>query len=218
VAYGFIPPLMKDYNPNIKQVGIEYNPDKAKQLIVQAEKIHRGKLPKLTLAMPGTDVVVRQEGDFLSRCFKNAGLNVEIDYMDWPTFQEKIKTKSAQMFLLGWIADYPDVENFLQLFYSKSISPGPNNFNYSNPEFDKLYRQAVIMQDCPERTELYQKAERIVVDDCPAVFLLHGVAYVLHHDWVHNYKPHAFAYGLSKYYRIDKAKRATYKQLLKEDK
>ena len=218
VAYGFIPPLMKDYNPDIKQVGIEYNPDKAKQLLAEAEKIYGGKLPKLTLAMPSTDVVARQEGDFLNRCFKSVGLNIDIDYMDWPTFLEKIKTKSAQVFMLGWIADYPDIENFLQLFYSKSISPGPNNFNYSNPEFDKIYRQAVIMQDCPERTELYRKAERIVVEDCPAVFLLHGVAYVLHHDWVHNYKPHAFGYGLSKYYRIDKAKRAAYKKLLKENK
>jgi ABC-type transport system substrate-binding protein len=217
-AYGFIPPLMKDYNPSIKDIGIEYNQEKARHLLTQAEKIYGGKLPKLTLLMPSTDVVARQEGDFLNYCFKNVGLNIEIDYMDWPTFQEKIKTKSAQMFLLGWIADYPDAENFLQLFYSKSISPGPNNFNYSNPEFDEIYRQAVVMPDSPERTELYRKAERIVVEDCPAVFMLHGVAYVLHHEWVHNYKPHAFGYGLSKYYRIDTAKRAAYKELLKEDK
>ncbi|HEW79137.1 MAG TPA: peptide ABC transporter substrate-binding protein, partial [Phycisphaerales bacterium] len=147
--------------------------------------------------------------------FKEVGLDVEIDYMDWPTFQNKVKTKSAQMFTLGWIADYPDAENFLQLFYSKNASPGPNNFNYSNPEFDKIYEQIAVMPDSDERTELYRKAERIVVEDCPAVFLMHGVAYVLHHDWLYNYKPHAFGYGLSKYRRIDNTKRLAYKELLK---
>ncbi len=181
----------------------------------RAEQVYGGKLPKLTLAMPGTDVVFRQRGEFLSRCFKEVGLDVEIDYMDWPTFQNKVKTKSAQMFTLGWIADYPDAENFLQLFYSKNASPGPNNFNYSNPEFDKIYEQIAVMPDSDERTELYRKAERIVVEDCPAVFLMHGVAYVLHHDWLYNYKPNAFGYGLSKYRRIDNTKRLAYKELLK---
>ena len=216
LAYGFIPPLMKAYDPRIKEiVKTVYNPERAIQLVKRAEQVYGGKLPKLTLAMPGTDVVFRQRGEFLSRCFKEVGLDVEIDYMDWPTFQNKVKTKSAQMFTLGWIADYPDAENFLQLFYSKNASPGPNNFNYSNPEFDKIYEQIAVMPDSDERTELYRKAERIVVEDCPAVFLMHGVAYVLHHDWLYNYKPHAFGYGLSKYRRIDNTKRLAYKELLK---
>lgn len=216
VAYGFIPPLMKAYDPQIKQMTKRtYNPEKARQLVKQAEALYGGKLPRLTLSMAGTDVVARQAGQFYRRCFKNAGLDIQIDYMDWPTFQNKIKTKSAQIFSLGWIADYPDAENFLQLFYSKNASPGPNNFNYSNPEFDKIYEQIAVVPDSPERTKLYRKAERIVVEDCPAVFLLHGVAYVLHHDWVHNYKPHAFGYGLTKYRRIDTAKRAAYKELLR---
>lgn len=216
LAYGFIPPLMKAYDPQIKEiVKTVYNPERAIQLVKRAEQVYGGKLPKLTLAMPGTDVVFRQRGEFLSRCFKEVGLDVEIDYMDWPTFQNKVKTKSAQMFTLGWIADYPDAENFLQLFYSKNASPGSNNFNYSNPEFDKIYEQIAVMPDSDERTELYRKAERIVVEDCPAVFLMHGVAYVLHHDWLYNYKPNAFGYGLSKYRRIDNTKRLAYKELLK---
>jgi len=215
-ACGFIPPLMKSYDPRIKEiVKTSYNPERAMKLVKQAEEIYGGKLPKLTLAMPGTDVVFRQRGEFLKRCFKSVGLDVEIDYMDWPTFQNKIKTKSAQIFSLGWIADYPDAENFLQLFYSKNASPGPNNFNYSNPDFDRIYEQVSVMADSPERTRLYRKAERIIVEDCPAVFLLHGVAFVLHHDWLYNYKPHAFGYGLSKYRRIDKTKRAAYRELLK---
>lgn len=215
-AYGFIPPLMSAYNPDIEKTAkTSYDPQKARQLVKEAERIHGSKLPRLTLSMPGTDVVFRQEGDFLKRCFREVGLDIEIDYMDWPTFQDKIKTKSAQIFSLGWIADYPDAENFLQLFYSKNISPGPNNFNYSNPEFDRIYEKASVMPDCPERDALYRKAEQIVVDDCPAVFLMHGMAYILVHDWLYNAKPHAFAYGLAKYRRVNAAQRAAYGELLR---
>jgi ABC-type transport system substrate-binding protein len=207
---------MSTYNPDIKNTAqTSYDPQKAIRLVKEAERIYGSKLPKLTLAMPGTDVIFRQEGDFLKRCFREVGLDVEIDYMDWPTFQDKIKTKSAQMFSLGWVGDYPDAENFLQLFYSKNSSPGPNNFNYSNPEFDRIYEKARVMPDCPERDALYRKAEEIVVKDCPAVFLVHGVAYILTHDWLYNAKPHAFAYGLAKYRRADAAKRANYSELLR---
>jgi len=211
VAYGFIPPLMKAYNPEIRKIGRSFDPERAVQLVKEAEKVYGGKLPKLKLLTGGTDTLSRQMGQFWQRGFKEIGLDVDVEYMDWPTFQDKIKTKSAQMFTLGWVADYPDAENFLQLFYSKNISPGTNNFNYSNPEFDRIYEQVAVMADSPQRTELYRRAECIVVEDCPAAFINHRVAYVLHHDWVGNYKPHVFQYGLGKYHRIDTAKRAAYK-------
>jgi len=218
VAYGFIPPMMKDYNPEISKIGRGYNPQKASELVKEAEKIYGGKLPRLKLAMGGADTLQRQFGQFLQRNFKDVGLDLEVEYMDWPTFLGKVHTKSTQMFSLGWIADYPDVESFLQLFYTKNISPGTNNFNYSNPQFDKLYEQVAVMPDCPERTELYRKMELMILEDCPAAFINHPVGYVLHHDWLYNYKLHAFQYGLAKYYRTDMAKRAEYKKLLKKVK
>jgi oligopeptide transport system substrate-binding protein len=169
----------------------------------------------LKLAMGGADTLQRQFGQFLQLNFKDVGLDLEVEYMDWPTFLGKVHTKSTQMFSLGWIADYPDVETFLQLFYSKNISPGSNNCNYSNPQFDKLYEQVAVMPDCPERVKLYRNMELMILEDCPAAFINHPVGYVLYHDWVYNYKPHVFQYGLSKYHRVDVAKRAVYKKLLK---
>ncbi len=218
VAYGFIPPVMKDYNPQISKIGKGFDPQKAIELVRGAEKIYGGKLPRLKLTMGGTETLQRQIGQFLQRNFRDVGLDVEVEYMDWPTFLGKVHTKSTQMFSLGWIADYPDVETFLQLFYTKNISPGTNNFNYSSPEFDKLYEQVTVMPDCPERMELYWKMELVILEDCPATFINHPVGYVLHHDWVYNYKPHSFQYGLAKYYRADMAKRAAYKGLLKKVK
>jgi len=74
------------------------------------------------------------------------------------------------------------------------------------------------MSESPERCELYRQMEIMVLEDCPAAFLNHRVAYALVHDWYKNYKPHAFAYGLSKYRRIDLAQRAAYKELLNKVK
>jgi ABC-type transport system substrate-binding protein len=143
-------------------------------------------------------------------------LEIEIEYFDWPTYLEKLRTKSLQVYFSGWMADIPDVENFLQVFYSKS-SPWPNSSNFSNAEFDRLYEQASVMQDSAERTELYRKAERIVVEEVPCGFIYHRIFYVMYHEWIENFKPNAykpdsFGYGLSKYYKIDTAKRNAYKK------
>lgn len=216
VAYGLIPPIMPSYNPEIKEKGYaKYDPEKAQELLKEAEKIHGGKLPTLKIALPGTSTWYRQFGQFLKRNLNAVGLEVETEYMDMPTYQEKVNTKSIQMFTSGSSATSPDAQDFLAMFYSRYNAPGPNKFNYSNPEFDELYEKAQVMLDSPEKHQLYRKMELIVLEDCPAAFLNHRVAYVLHHDWYKNYKPHAFAYGLSKYRRIDLVKRTAYKELLK---
>lgn len=214
-AYGFIPPLMRAYDPAVKEYGTGFDPDKARRLVKEAEKVHGGKLPTLKYSVGGTDTLSRQICQYHQRALKDVGIEIEMDYMDWPTFQDKVKTKSTQMFSLGWVADYPDVENFLGLFYSKNVSPGINNFNYTSAKFDKIYETVAVMQDCPERKELYRRAEKIIIEDCPAAFINHRVAYILYHDWVLNYKPHVFQYGLAKYRRVDMEKRNAYKKLLK---
>ena len=113
-------------------------------------------------------------------------------------------------------ATLSDAQDLLQSFYSKYWAPGSNSNNYSNPEFDKLYEKIEVMFDSPERQQLYRKMELIVMEDCPAAFLNHPVAYALHHDWYKNYKPNVFTQGLSKFRRIDLKKRAEYQELLEK--
>ncbi|MGA2680031.1 MAG: ABC transporter substrate-binding protein [Sedimentisphaerales bacterium] len=217
VAFGFIPPCMTGYDPNIRQISkTEYNPEKARRLIAEAEKFNGGPLPEFKLTMQGTDTTFRQMGQFLKRSLEEIGLKVEAEYLDWPTYLEKLRTKGLQIYQCGWIADYPDVESFLQIFYSRR-APWPNETCYSNREYDSIFEQAALMNDSPRRTELYREAERIVVEDAPCAFLFHRIFYVMHHDWVSNLKPNAyrpdcFGYGFSKYYRIDVAKRAEYQK------
>ncbi len=215
VAYGFIPPNMPGYDPNIKDYShTEYNPDKARGYLSQAEQLHGGPLPEFRLTLGGTDTTYRQIGQFLEAAMENIGLQIEVEALDWPTYLEKMRTKSVQLYTSGWIADWPDAENFLQVFYSKR-SPWPNSSNYNNPEFDKIYEQAELMEDSPERTELYRKAERIAVEDAVGAFLYHRIWYAMYHDWIGNLKPNAYfpecsGYGLSKYYRVDTQKRRAY--------
>ncbi len=154
---------------------------------------------------------VRQATELFIHFMDKIGIVVKPSYNNWPTFLEKMERRQAQMFSLGWVADYPDAENFLQLFYGPNSSPGPNHANYADPAFDKMYEQVREMQDTPERTAIYQKMADIVVEDCPWIFTSNPLAYGLQHHWLGNYKYHDFPYGMEKYRKIDVAGRAEWK-------
>lgn len=217
IAHGFIPPAMPAYDPNIAEKGYaEYNPEKARQLVKEAEKVHGGPIPPLKIAMAGTSTFYRQLGQFMEKNYTGVGLDVELQFMDWPTYLQKLKTRSVQIFSSGWVASMPDAEDFLSIFYSKNWAPGSNSFNYKNEEFDRLYEKVSVMLDSPERRELYRRMQLIVLEDCPAAFKCHRVIYRLHHGWLFNYKQHAFQHGLWKYRRVDMQKRAAYEKLSKK--
>ncbi len=217
VAHGYIPPVMQGYDPTIEDISSSQRDlARAKTYLQEAERIHGGPLGRLRLAMGGTDATIRQMGQFLQSCMAQIGLTVELEMFDWPTFLERMRNGSHQMFFSGWIADYPDAENFMQVYYSKN-SPWPNSTQYSNPEFDAIYEQISVMPDSPERTALYHRAQRIVVHDLPAAYVYHRISYLLHHDWVENivpnsYRPDTNGMGLTKFFQVDNDKRERYKK------
>jgi ABC-type transport system substrate-binding protein len=222
-AYGFIPPPMKEYDQSIHADSPSvYNVEKARESLKEAELLNGGPLPRLKLAMGGTDFIYKQMGQFFQRNLREIGLNVELELFDWPTFLEKMRTGDLQIFFSGWMADYPDAESFLQVFYSKN-APWPNSSNYSNPEFDALYEQASKMLDSPERVELYRQAQKIVLKDMPCAFTYHRTGYIIYHGWLSNLKPDGYksdtiGFGYSKYYRIDPQQRQEYRKQLHEYK
>ncbi|MCG3179978.1 MAG: Oligopeptide-binding protein OppA [Phycisphaerae bacterium] len=210
---GPIPSMFPGYRTDKVNPYVAFDLDLAKAKLAEAEKIQGGPIPPMRLALGGTDTTVTQMGKFFRIQMKQIGLDVEVDYMTWPRFQEAQKTRSHQLFGLGWVADYPDAESFLLLFYSKNRSPGPNGTNYSNPEFDRLYEQAKGLPSLNDRIPLYQKMEDIVIEDCPWLITHYRLAFILHYDWLKNYKPNDFANGTLKYQRVDMALR---KRRLKE--
>jgi len=179
----------------------------AKEELAAAGRLVNGEIPELKLDLPGRDRAVLRMGEFVQQQFGKLGLKLRVIPNDWPGLQEKVHNKQCQIYTMGWHADYPDAENFLQLFYSPNIAKFTNNSNYSNPEFDKLYERARTMPDTPERTEIYVRMVNMISRDCPVLLLSEPLSFVLVYDWVHNVKPHPIGYGYLKYQRLDTALR-----------
>ena len=219
-AYGFIPLIMAGYDETIKEWSPgQFDPQKAKAYLKEAEQLHGGPIPKLRLAIGRTGTVQKQTLQFLARNLSEIGLEVETELYDWPTYLEKMRNGSHQMFFSGWMADYPDVESFLSVFYSKNAS-WPNSTNFNSPEFDAIYERVSVMPDSPERMELYRQAQRIVLEEMPCAFTYHRIGYIIHHDWLENLKPDPYkadatGFGHLKYYTVDAAKRDTYRKTFK---
>jgi ABC-type transport system substrate-binding protein len=116
---------------------------------------------------------------------------------------KKTNTKTAQLFGMAWGADYPDAENFLGLMYGPNGAPGSNASNYKNSAFDKIFAQAAIMQDSPERTALYEKLYEMVGDDVPWIYGLHRTTVSVSHGWMKNYKYTEFDNSQAQYLNVD---------------
>jgi ABC-type transport system substrate-binding protein len=202
-ANGPIPPTFPPYDPEFKNPYSRFDPDLALKKLKEAEIVRGGPIPRLVMDFGGADTTTRQMGEYYTAAFAKIGLDLAVEYNTWPKFQDKIKSKACQIFTLGWVADYPDAENFLFLFYGKNVSPGPNNANYVNPEFDVLFEEATMTFDSPERQAEYRRLSQMVVEDCPWVFLFHPKGYTLYYDWVKNIHINLFVSGGLKYRRID---------------
>lgn len=150
------------------------------------------------------DPEARAATELLVDFMRQIGVELTPVYNSWPAFLDRLDRGQVQLYQLGWVADYPDAENFLQLFYSPNRSPGPNHSNYANAECDALYEQIRVMPaDAPERLRLCRRMVEIISEDCPWIFTHHPMDYIIHHPWLKNYKPHDFPYGMAKYYNID---------------
>jgi len=202
-----IPPGIAGYEADFKNPYRQANIEKAKELLAKAGYPNGQGLPPLEVAGM-SDSTARQISEYEAKEFAKIGVKLKINAYSWPEFQNAVKTRRGQMWGFAWSADYPDAENFLQLFYSKNASPGPNDANYNNPEFDKLYEKTLAMQDTPERTAIYKQMVKILVEDCPWIFGAHRLAFQLYYPWLKNMKIHDFDHAFYKYYRIDEAVKA----------
>jgi ABC-type transport system substrate-binding protein len=185
-----------------------FNLEKAKRLLVEAgypEGIDRstGRRLELTMELGSATSNTRQMMELMADMYQKIGIVLKASYNTWPAFIEKMNRRQAQMFQLGWVADYPDAENFLQLFYSKNESPGPNHVNYRNADIDRMYEKIRTMLPSMERTAIYEEMAGIIIEDCPWIFMYQPMDFGLTHSWYENYVSHAFPYGMGKYRRVN---------------
>jgi ABC-type transport system substrate-binding protein len=215
-ASGPIPPGIAGFEKQDSPYPFDLN--HARELLARAgypggKDPKTGRRLKLNLDIGNpNDPEVRASVELFSSFMDKIGIQIVPVYNNWPTFLSRLERRQAQLFRLGWVADYPDAENFLQLFYGPNSSPGPNHCNYANKSFDALYEKVRVMADTPERTALYMQMAGIVVEDCPWIFEQHPLSYGLHHQWLKNYKPHDFPYGMNKYHAVDYIQREQWKK------
>ena len=200
-----IPPGVAGHTDN--PYPYEYSLERAKQLIAEAGypdgRDSEGHPLRLSMIMPGSGSTdARQEADFYEEALRAIGVNLVVQQLSFAEYIRREHDGETQVFWAGWVLDYPDAQNFLQLFYGPNQCPGVNSTNYQNPEFDRLYERIVSMTDSPERTALYEQMVDLTTKDCVWALIAYPLAYGLFQPWFQNYKPHAFPYANAKYYKV----------------
>ncbi len=180
--------------------------EQAKKLLAEAGYPEGKGLKELTYDCPSS-TVSRQIGEYFRQQMAQIGVKIKVVQNTWPELQNKIDRRQVELWGIAWGADYPDAENFLQLLYGPNRSPGANGSGYNNPEFNRLYASASIMQDTPERTALYEKMVRMAAEETPWIYGVHRQSYVLKHGWLKNFVITDFDAGIAQYLDVDLEKK-----------
>jgi ABC-type transport system substrate-binding protein len=185
VATGIVMPGLPSYDE--AATGTAFDPERAQQLLEQSTYEGADGLPDITLAESGTGASSGPGTAAIVEMWRvNLGVEVEIEQAESSTFFQNVDEGLYQMYIQGWIMDYPDEENILNLHFD---SESPNNdSNYSNPEVDRVLREALLEQNAQERITLYRQAEQMVLDDTAWITLFNDRFHVLVKPYVQNYQ------------------------------
>ncbi len=183
----------------------------AKRLLAEAgypggRDAKTGKPLVLTYDSNGVTPVYQARLDWQVKQAAKLGIQLEIRSADYNRFQERLLKGAHQIFFWGWLADYPDPENFLFLLYgpqARSRSGGENNANYENPEYDRLYNQMTDLPDGPERQQVIDRMVRIAREEAIWMWgLFPGVSGV-YQPWMRNTSPSIMLRDNLKYLDVD---------------
>ena len=181
---GFVPVGLPSFD-STRVKGYYYHPAKSRQLLAAAGFPNGQGLPVIrlmTIAMYG------ETGNFIARQLEELGFRVQVEIVQKSLLLELTSNSRALFFRGSWIADYPDAENYLSVFYSKNPAP-PNYTRYSNPRFDELFEKALIEENDSLRYELYQQADQLMIEDAPVVPLWYDKVVRLVQPGVKGFKP-----------------------------
>jgi len=174
---GFVPAGLPSFD-SAKVRGYYYDPAKSKQLLTEAGFPNGNGLPVIKLlTIPNYSDLA----GFIAKQLDEIGIPVQVEVVQKSLLLELTSNNRALFFRGSWIADYPDAENYLSVFYSKNPAP-PNYTRYNNPEFDGLFEQALAETNDSLRYELYRKADQVMIDDAPVVPLWYD-------EWIHFTQP-----------------------------
>jgi peptide/nickel transport system substrate-binding protein len=165
---GFVPAGMPGYNSS-EVKGYKYDPDKARRLLAEAGFPNGNNLSEILLSATTT---TRDLIEYIQGELGKVGIKTRVEVTQGASLRELISKNGVNFFRGTWIADYPDGEIYLSVFYSKNKIPfGPNYTGFNNPAFDALFQKAYTAQNDEERFKLYRQMDNIVMEQAPVVVL-----------------------------------------------
>ena len=202
-----LPPGIFGYDAAYKNPFRQFDVARARAVLAEAGYKNgidpaSGRRLKLSFDTSATTAAASLQFEFLANAWRQIGLDVEINATTYNQFQDKIRRGAYQIFIWGWVADFPDPENFLFLLEcqsARSKSGGPNTANFCNPEFDKLYREMKDLPSDARRLGLIRRMLAILEGERPWIELYHDEDFVLSHVWLVNSKPMGISYPAYKY-------------------
>jgi ABC-type transport system substrate-binding protein len=207
-----IPPGIFGYDPDYRNPYRTPDLERAKALLAEAGfeggiDPETGAPLRLSFDVGDPATRTRLRVQFFVDAWKQLGLDVDISATNYNRFREKIREGAYQIFMWGWIADYPDPENFLFLLWgdmATAKNPGaPNTANFSDPVFDALFLEMKDLPNGPRRRELIRRMLEIVEHERPWIELTHRESYALYHEWIRNVKPAGISFPSGKYVDVD---------------
>ncbi len=196
---GFVPVGMPGFDAN--EGGYTYQPDKAGALLEEAGFPNGQGLPPIELSTTSLYMDIAQ---YIQHELARIGIDLQINVMPPATLRELMAKAEAPVFRASWIADYPDAENYLALFYSPNHAPaGPNYTRFSNPEFDRIYQQSKVVVIDSARYEYYKKLDSIVIEHAPVVPLFYDQSVRFLPHYVKNLETNPLNHMLLKRVKIE---------------
>jgi len=173
---GFIPKGMPGFD-SVKVKGYHYNPVLSAKLLAEAGFPNGKGMPEITLS---TSTTYKDLIEFIQGELGAIGMKVKVDVSPSASLRDMMSKNEVNFFRGSWIADYPDGENYLSVFYSKNRVPfGPNYTGYFNDEFDRLFEQSYYESNDQKRFELYQKMDNMVMEYSSVVPILYDQVVVM---------------------------------------
>lgn len=178
-----VPPSIGGSEREIGYYGTPYDLGKAKEYMEKAGYGENKRL-ELTLTIGGTSTTHQNMYEFFRNSLDKIGIDLKPDYKTWPSYLKSTHIGDFQVATAAWAADYPDPENFYQLFFSENA----RGSSFKNEEYDKLYNEMRFMENSPERFAILQKMARILQEEVPVIYDNTPLATGLKQNWLSNFK------------------------------